>query len=154
LTEPVVFNHIGLCVSDRIRSRAFYERALGFTFWWELEPPDEGTGVLLQLPKPIGLHATYLYRDGLVLELLEFGAIALPECKPRSMAESGLTHMSFSVANVTEALENVEATGGSVIEASRVEGGAIMIRDPDGQLIELLGPGWPAALPPRPEESR
>jgi lactoylglutathione lyase len=26
-----------------------------------------------------------------------------------------------------------------------------MIRDPDGQLLELLSDGWLSALPPRPE---
>src|SRR5262249_29518724 len=38
-----VFNHVGLCVADGSRSRRFYEGLLGFEFWWELEPPDEGT---------------------------------------------------------------------------------------------------------------
>jgi lactoylglutathione lyase len=149
--KPTVFNHVGLCVSDRVRSRAFYERVFDFTFWWELEPPDEGTDVLLQLPRPIGLHATYLYRDGLVLELLEYGSITVPEWKPRSMAELGLTHMSFSVANVTETLQIVKAAGGSVVEESRTPVGAVMVRDPDGQFIELLGPRWPSSLPPRPQ---
>ncbi|HEY6819575.1 MAG TPA: VOC family protein, partial [Mycobacterium sp.] len=64
----IVFNHVGLCVADTARSRRFYEGLLGFTYWWELEPPDDGTGQLLQLNEPIGLHATYLVRDGLVLE--------------------------------------------------------------------------------------
>lgn len=62
----------GLCVTDRARSRRFYEGLLGFQFWWELEPPDEGTDQLLQLENPVGLHATYLVRDGLVLELLDY----------------------------------------------------------------------------------
>ncbi len=44
-----VFNHVGLCVTDIARSRRFYEGLLGFTFWWELEPPDEGTDQLLEL---------------------------------------------------------------------------------------------------------
>jgi hypothetical protein len=70
-----VFNHVGLCVADRERSRRFYEDLLGFEFWWELEPPDDGTDQLLQ---------------------------------------------------------------------------SAMIRDPDGQLIELLADSWLAVLPPRP----
>ena len=67
-----VFNHVGICVTDRDRSRRFYEELLGFQFWWELEPPDEGTDELLQLDAPVRLHATYLVRDGLVLELLDY----------------------------------------------------------------------------------
>ena len=38
------FNHVGLCVADRARSRRFYEGLLGFQFWWELAPPDPGSG--------------------------------------------------------------------------------------------------------------
>jgi lactoylglutathione lyase len=71
-SHRAVFNHVGLCVADRARSRRFYEGLLGFEFWWEIEPPDEGTDQLLQLARPLGLHATYLVRDGLVLELLDY----------------------------------------------------------------------------------
>ena len=52
--QRTVFNHVWLCVADTARSRRFYEGLLGFTFWWELEPPDEGTDQLLELDKPIG----------------------------------------------------------------------------------------------------
>ena len=69
---PSVFNHLGLFVADRTRSRRFYEGLLGFEFWWELEPPDDGTDKLLRLDKPLGVHATYLVRDGLVLELIDY----------------------------------------------------------------------------------
>ena len=74
-SHRTVFNHIGLCVADRERSRQFYEGLLGFQFWWELDPPDAGTDLLLQLEKPVGLHATYLVRDGLVLELLDYAEV-------------------------------------------------------------------------------
>ena len=40
------FNHVGLCVADRERSRRFYEGLLGFQFWWDLELPDEATAAL------------------------------------------------------------------------------------------------------------
>jgi hypothetical protein len=36
-----------------------------------------------------------------------------------------------------------------VLDATVTEGSA-MIRDPDGQLLELLSDGWLAVLPPRP----
>ncbi|MBA4182188.1 MAG: glyoxalase/bleomycin resistance/dioxygenase family protein, partial [Anaerolinea sp.] len=71
-SRPVVFNHVGLCVRDRERSRRFYEGLLGFEFWWELDATEESTAALLQLARPVGLHATYLVRDGLVLELLDY----------------------------------------------------------------------------------
>ena len=148
-SRRTVFNHIGLCVADRERSRRFYEGLLGFRFWWELEPPDEGTDQLLQLEKPIGLRATYLLRDGLVLELLDYWKREVRSGPERAMDELGLTHLSLSVSDLSAVLTMVEGFGGSVVEPTVSEQSA-MIRDPDGQLIELLADSWLAVLPPRP----
>ncbi|MGH3557958.1 MAG: VOC family protein [Mycobacterium sp.] len=148
-SHRTVFNHIGLCVSDGGRSRRFYEGLLGFEFWWELDPPDEGTDQLLQLDKPIGLHATYLIRDGLVLELLDYSQRDVHAGPDRVMDQLGLTHLSLSVSDLGDVLAMVERFGGSVVEGTVSEQSA-MIRDPDGQLLELLSDSWLAALPPRP----
>jgi lactoylglutathione lyase len=147
--QRIAFNHVGLCVADTARSRRFYEGLLGFTFWWELAPPDEGTGQLLQLNEPIGLHATYLIRDGLVLELLAYSHRVLHAGPDRVMDQVGLTHMSLSVSDLGEVLAAVAHFGGSVVEDT-VSDQSAMVRDPDGQLLELLADSWLAVLPPRP----
>lgn len=149
-SQRVVFNHVGLCVADTARSRRFYEGLLGFTFWWELSPPDEGTDTLLQLNKPIGLHAIYLVRDGLVLELLAYSHRLLHAGPNRVMDQAGLTHLSLSVSDLGQVLAAVEQFGGSVVEGTATDRSA-MIRDPDGQLLELLADSWLAVLPPRPD---
>jgi catechol 2,3-dioxygenase-like lactoylglutathione lyase family enzyme len=148
-SHRTVFNHIGLCVADRERSRRFYEGLLGFQFWWELELPDEGTKTLLQLAGPIGVHATYLVRDGLVLELLDYAKREVHAGPERVMDQVGLTHLSLSVSDLAAVLTMVDSFGGAVVEATVTEQFA-MIRDPDGQLIELLPDTWLANLPPRP----
>jgi lactoylglutathione lyase len=148
----IVFNHVGLCVADTARSRRFYEGLLGFTFWWDLEPPDQGTGQLLQLDQPIGLHATYLVRDGLVLELLAYSHRALRTGSDRVMDQTGLSHLSLSVSDLGGVLAAVPSFGGSVVEDT-VSDQSAMVRDPDGQLIELLADSWLAVLPPRPDSA-
>jgi lactoylglutathione lyase len=148
-SHRTVFNHVGLCVADRERSRRFYEDLLGFEFWWELEPPDDGTDQLLQLDKPLGVHATYLVRDGFVLELLDYSKREVHTGPVRVMDQVGLTHLSLSVSDLGAMLEMVEGFGGSVVKQTVSEQSA-MIRDPDGQLIELVADSWLAALPPRP----
>ena len=148
-SHRTVFNHIGLCVADRERSRRFYEGLLGFQFWWELELPDEGTEKLLQLAGPIGVRATYLVRDGFVLELLDYSERQVHAGSERVMDQVGLTHMSLSVSDLGQVLAMVEDFGGSVIRETVAEQYA-MIRDPDGQLIELLPDSWLGSLPPRP----
>lgn len=147
-SHRTVFNHVGLCVRNRKRSRRFYEGLLGFEFWWELEPPDEGTDQLLHLNKPIGLHATYLVRDGLVLELLDYSQRNVHAGPDRVMDQVGLTHLSLSVSDLSDVLVTVERFGGSVA-TDTVSDQSAMIRDPDGQLIELLSDSWLAVLPPR-----
>ncbi len=149
VSHRTVFNHVGLCVADSARSRRFYEGLLGFEFWWELEPPDEGTDQLLQLAKPIGLHATYLVRDGLVLELLDYSRRKVQSGPQRILDQVGLTHVSLSVSDLAAVLAMVADYGGSVVEETVSEQSA-MIRDPDGQLLELLSDAWLAVLPPRP----
>ena len=148
-SHRTVFNHVGLCVADRDRSRRFYEGLLGFTFWWDLELPDEGTEKLLQLERPIGVHATYLVRDGFVLELIDYSKREVHAGSERVMDDVGLTHMSLSVSDLAAVLAKVDEYGGSVIDETVTEHYA-MIRDPDGQLIELLPESWLASLPPRP----
>lgn len=144
-----VFNHVGLCVADRERSRRFYEGLLGFQFWWEINPPDDATSQLVDLPTPLGVHATYLVRDGLVLELIDYSQRQVHAGPARVMDQVGLTHLSLSVSDLGAVLKIVDGFGGSVIE-NTVAGQSAMIRDPDGQLIELLSDSWLAVLPPRP----
>lgn len=148
-SHRTVFNHVGLCVADRGRSRRFYEGLLGFRFWWEIEPPDDRTAQLVQLPEPLGVHATYLVRDGFVLELIDYAKREVHGGPERVMDQMGLTHISFSVSDIGAVLEQVGNFGGSVVDGTVSEQSA-MIRDPDGQLLELLSEGWLAALPARP----
>jgi predicted enzyme related to lactoylglutathione lyase len=132
-----VFNHVGLCVSDLPRARRFYEELLGFTFGWEFEPGDEGTSSLLRIAEPVNLTAVYLVREGFVLELLHYDRDGNPPARERTMNEPGLTHISLSVDDIHDVASRVAEYGGSVLAETDI-GAAIMIRDPEGQLIELL----------------
>ena len=150
-SDQSVFNHVGLCVTDLERAQRFYEEAFGFQVWWELEPPD-GVSTLLQLEPPLDLKAVYLVRDGFVLELLSYRVDHRTEpWRKRSMAEPGLTHISLAVHDVEAAMRTVEEYGGQAIRET-YQGAGVMVRDPDGQLIELLPVGWREKYlpPPRP----
>jgi catechol 2,3-dioxygenase-like lactoylglutathione lyase family enzyme len=135
VTDSVV-NHIGLCVHDIDRSRRFYEELLGFEFEREIAPPDDPTGKLLRLEPPVGLRALYLRKDALLLELLAYEGHRRPR-RERPMDEPGLTHISIGAEDHRRLLDRVEALGGAVVTDTDI-GVAVFIRDPDGQLIELL----------------
>jgi lactoylglutathione lyase len=135
---PSVFNHVGLCVTDLERSRRFYEELLGFGFQRELRPPDDPSARLLRLPTPLGMTACYLERDGFVLELLHFagdGAPPLPH-RDRPVNEPGLTHISVS-CDVADVCARIAEYGGEVLPETDIKV-AVFVRDPDGQLVELL----------------
>jgi catechol 2,3-dioxygenase-like lactoylglutathione lyase family enzyme len=133
-----VLNHTGVCVSDAERSVRFYTEVLGFEYWREFEPPDELAAPLLGLEPPLDHSNVYLRLGGFVLELLVFRSTPPhPPAARREMNELGLTHLSISVPDIPATCEKVMEYGGSVEWATDI-GLAVMVRDPDGQLIELL----------------
>ncbi|MDQ1459839.1 MAG: lactoylglutathione lyase [Actinomycetota bacterium] len=132
------FNHVGQCVTDLERSKRFYCELFDFTFEREIQPPDESSAQLMSLTPPLGMTAAYLVRDGLVLELLHYSAP--DQTRPfraRTMNEPGLTHLSLSVDDVDAVCARVPEFGGEVVESTNI-GAAVFVRDPDGQLLELL----------------
>jgi catechol 2,3-dioxygenase-like lactoylglutathione lyase family enzyme len=133
-----VFNHVGHCVTDLAVSRRFYEELLGFTHQRDLPVRDAPASTMLQVPAPVGLTAVYLERDGFTLELLHFDRDGNDPQRTRSFTEPGLTHLSFSVDDIAASCAKVTHLGGEVLADTDLGGHAIMIRDPDGQLIELL----------------
>jgi catechol 2,3-dioxygenase-like lactoylglutathione lyase family enzyme len=132
------FNHLGHCVTDLDRSRRFYEEVLGFRFTRDLEVPDAPASQLLRVPAPVGMTAVYLELDGFVLELLHFDRSGNDPRRERSFTEPGITHLSFSVADLDATCALVREHGGEVLDDTDVGGRAVMVRDPDGQLLELL----------------
>jgi catechol 2,3-dioxygenase-like lactoylglutathione lyase family enzyme len=133
----VVVNHVGHCVADLARSRRFYEELFGFEFWREITPSGPESAQLLGLAEPLDSTICYLRRDGFVLELIHFAAPAHRRSPVRrAMDEPGLTHISLS-CDIAAVRARVAELGGEVLDATDV-GVAIFIRDPDGQLVELL----------------
>jgi catechol 2,3-dioxygenase-like lactoylglutathione lyase family enzyme len=133
----VVFNHVGQVVTDLARSRRFYEELLGFEYWRELELAEEASATLLGLDPPLGATAVYLRRDGFVLELIRYSEEAHRHAPARrAMDDPGLTHVSLS-CDVPAVCARVAEYGGEVLTETDV-GAAVFVRDPDGQLVELL----------------
>ncbi len=144
------YNHTGQIVTDLEYSKRFYQEVLGFQFWYEISPPDDLTAQLCSLEPPLGVTASYLALDGFVLELMHYSSPgATAPFRPRTMNEPGLTHLSISVDDVRGTADKAVEYGGTIVEKSDI-GVALFIRDPDGQLIELLPVSYRDHLPPKP----
>jgi len=145
-----MYNHIGQVVTNLERSKRFYQEVFGLKPWYEIQPHDVATAKLCCLTPPLGVTASYLSLDGLVLELIHYAepGVTAP-FTARTMNEPGLTHLSMSVDDVRAAAARAVEFGGQIVEASDV-GAALFVRDPDGQLIELLPTTYRESLPPKP----
>jgi catechol 2,3-dioxygenase-like lactoylglutathione lyase family enzyme len=144
------YNHTGQVVTDLERSQRFYQEVLGFTPWFQISPPDEATSKLMQLQPPLDATVSYLTLDGFVLELICYGADgAAQPFRERTMSEPGLTHLSIAVDDIHATADKVAEYGGQVVDGTDI-GNALFIRDPDGQLLELLPSSYRTHLPPKP----
>jgi catechol 2,3-dioxygenase-like lactoylglutathione lyase family enzyme len=132
------YSHIGLCVTDLERSRRFYEEVFGFRLAFDLRTEGPETPQLLRLEPPLVLDALYLALDGLLLELLAFDRTS--RTTPRIMNEPGLTHLSIFVDDLDATIDAVGQHGGRVRADTNI-GVAVFVEDPDGQAIEIIGPG-------------
>jgi lactoylglutathione lyase len=133
------FNHTGHCVRDLDVARRFYEELLGFEKVFELEMEGEPSASLLRFSSDLKFQAVYLRREGFVLELLHYDTPEATAVRERAMNEPGLTHLSFTVTDIDDTVSRLSEYGARVLPETRLDG-AVMIQDPDGQLLELLGP--------------
>jgi catechol 2,3-dioxygenase-like lactoylglutathione lyase family enzyme len=144
-SSHTVLNHFGHCVTDLDRASRFYCDLFGFTEKRRITVPDDPTSQLLSVDKPVGLGAAYLEKDGTTLELIVFDRPGNPPARSRVFNEPGLTHMSFSVDDPAATSRHAVELGGSLVEGTEV-GAAVMIRDPDGQLVELVAMAYRMTL--------
>ncbi len=153
MTAIARFTHVGICVSDLARSLCFYRDLLGFRWEHALDVEGEPSDTLLRL-RGTKLHAEYLTRDGVRIELLHFASPPAPERPERPMNQYGLTHLSFRVTDLDAVIAALRAAGERVLDETVIrfpewQSAACFVVDPDGQLVELVqAPGDPS-LPPR-----
>ena len=106
----------------------------------------------MQIPPPVGSKAVYLVKDRFVLELIHFAGAGVHPAPRRVMNDLGFTHLSVAVDDMAAVVAKVRPAGGDVLEDTDMGGRAIMIRDPDGQLIELTTFGFRLDVAAWPDE--
>src|SRR5204863_9366541 len=115
LVPPQPPPHNGNFVSDIDRALRFHPHFLGLRHEHELSVAGEPSDTLLRL-RGVDLHAVYLARDGVRIELLAFASPPPPPLRPRAMNQHGLTHLSFRVADLDATLAALRAAGERVLD--------------------------------------
>lgn len=129
-------HHVGLSVSDLDAMTAWYEDALGFSVEVAFElPGGHAAGAMLRRP------------DGTGLELLCHADSSgePPEDPPAAMRRRGYGHWALAVEDVAVAHARITAAGAREVWAPRpapppATGAMSYLADPEGNLIELVGP--------------
>jgi catechol 2,3-dioxygenase-like lactoylglutathione lyase family enzyme len=128
-------HHVGLTVTDIDRSQAWYGEALGFELQLAFELPGDVRGAMLRAA------------GGARVELFEVPGAA-PGMSgadpPAAMRMTGFGHVAFETDDLEGTYARVLDAGAGAVWAPRQspEPGRRMafIHDPDGNLIELIGP--------------
>ena len=130
MLDIVRVDHVGIRISDRDASVAFYE-ALGFSIV---------TSAGFDAGHPIVMR----HKDGLVFNLLGPANTGQGEniLMDRDVKYPGITHVAIKVGSI-EDTEAALADAGIAISDRRSFMGvdAVFVRDPDRNVIEIIGPG-------------
>jgi glyoxylase I family protein len=128
-------HHAGLTVADLASAKRWYAEAFGFESQLDFELPGGVRGAMLRSPA------------GARVELFEVPGSRQGLCDadpPSAMQTRGFGHIAFEADSLEDAYEAAVAAGGTGVWDPRPspEAGLRMafLHDPEGNLIELIGP--------------
>lgn len=142
-------SHVGIRVSDWVRSLRFYHDALGFRFVGEERVPEALARRLYGAQGSV--RVAWLEREGVRIQLLELPEPGLPATPagegPAAAAASpfahfGPTHLALRVSDLDAVLDELAARGVPVLESTRAarpeqRSRSVFVADPDGAWLEL-----------------
>ncbi len=132
------FRLVSHCCADLDKSRKFYEELLDFEVTEERQVTSDVTARYLGLQPPLRLNLVFLKKDGLVLELQHFESHGTVPRSERVNNQAGLGFVSLQVDDLAALLAMVPDYGGEIVEETNI-GSGVFIKDPDGQLVGLVG---------------
>jgi catechol 2,3-dioxygenase-like lactoylglutathione lyase family enzyme len=140
------WSHIGLCVQDLVRSMRFYCDGIGCepAERYELDATQlPGLGAALEVGEKAAIVSQMITHGGLRIELIEWKSPQAEGTPSRRRNQLGLTHLSFWVDDVDEAVARLQDCGGTLLPATRQQPGVdlVFLADPDGTRVELMAGG-------------
>lgn len=138
---------IGLVVSDLEKSSEFYTKAIGFKNSSRFDvPADFAKKAGLSDSRELNIQVFQLGDEGTSLKLMEFEGVDSAKVDHTFIHSSlGYSYLSVYISSTEAALERLEKAGVKPIADCPVPIGdgsqmLTIVRDPDGNMIELIGP--------------
>jgi catechol 2,3-dioxygenase-like lactoylglutathione lyase family enzyme len=137
---------VGVVVSDIEKATAFYTKALGFTPAGSFDVSAQMAGATgLTDFKPFQVRVFALGNEPTATQLKVMQIPGARKVDGQYISSSlGIRYLTVFVANLTRTLERLKQNGvAPVKEPYRLNGGdtyLALVKDPDGNIIELLGP--------------
>lgn len=144
---PIVFNHVGLSVSDIDKAIAFYKEVFGWHHLagpWPIKresPRTDFTDTVYGTDWTGFKLAHMSAGNGVGVELLEFEGNYPPNSK-MEMKRQGLFHFGVTVPDLKAFVATIEANGGkqhsdfNVREVNGKQREIVFVEDPFGNIIE------------------
>jgi Lactoylglutathione lyase and related lyases len=144
---PIVFNHIGLSVSNIEKAIEFYKEVFGWFHLagpWPIKrtPPRTDFTDTVYGTDWTGFKLAHMSAgNGIGIELLEFED-NYPAASKMEMKRQGLFHFGILTTDLREFVKNVEAHGGkqhsdfNVREVNGQKREIVFVEDPFGNVIE------------------
>ena len=143
-SHDIVGTHIGLTVSDLQRSLDFYVGQLGFQV---AEPRRSVSGEAIdrvQGLQGVQLELAYIHNGALAVELMHY-VNPTGQAHTPALNDPGAHHLSFAVPDVLALYHSLQEHGATSLgppsPSPRSGRYTVMLRDPDGNLIELIQGG-------------
>lgn len=137
-TADAAVHHTGVTVSGLGRSVEFYTEVLGCTVESRFSVAGDAFGTVVGSD---GVSGRFVHLDGggTRIELVEYDPADSPR-DPATLPQPGGTHLAFAVDDVDAFVEGLPDGVDPLSEPRTTESGTrlVFVRDPDGNLVELL----------------
>jgi predicted enzyme related to lactoylglutathione lyase len=138
---------LGLVVSDVEKAAKFYTEAIGFTETGGFDVPARmaaDTGLTDNLPFKVRMFALGKEPTATNLKIMTIPGAKSKKVDNQYIGSSlGFRYLTINVADLTQALERLKQYGVAPLKPPYQLGGnsyLILVKDPDGNTIELIGP--------------
>lgn len=131
-------HHVGITVTDLETAVTFYRDVLGLAVLDRFEVSGEAFETAVDIEGASGSFA-HLDGDGVRVELVEYDPEGAAHAKA-ALNRPGTAHLGISVDDVDEFVAGVPEGVETVSQPQTTASGTrlVFVRDPDGNLVELL----------------